>query len=113
MTANMCIVMMYAYWEDNYREKIAHAAGFKSKNDVRCDIMRDLGILRNSIIHHKSYLINDKKCKILTWLQPNDKINIDLVQFEEVKRQIEKWLSELSQELEKRTIPAPIDTCNL
>lgn len=113
MAANMCIVMMYAYWEDNYREKIAHAAGFRNKYDVRSDIMRDLGILRNSIIHHKGYLKTDKKCKILTWLQPNDKINIDLGQFEEVKHQIEKGLSELSQELETKTIPDPIDTCNL
>jgi hypothetical protein len=113
MAANMCIVMMYAYWEDNYREKIAHAAGFKSKNDVRSDIMHDLSILRNSIIHHKSYLKNDKKCKILTWFKPNDEISIDLSQFEEVKRQIEKGMSELSQELEKNTIPTPTDTCNL
>ena len=31
MAANMCIVMIYTYWEDNYREKIAHAAGLENK----------------------------------------------------------------------------------
>jgi hypothetical protein len=37
----------------------------------------------------------------LTWFKPGDKINVDLEQFTEIKCQIEKGLSELSQELEK------------
>jgi hypothetical protein len=101
MAANMCIVMMYTYWEDHYREKIAHAAGLRSKNEIKIDIMDDLRILRNSIIHHNGYVKIDKKCKILTWFKPSDKINVDLGQFAEIKLQIEKGLSELSQELEK------------
>ena len=56
MAANMCIVMMYTYWEDHYREKIAHAAGFKDKNKVGIEVLRDLSILRNSIIHHGGYM---------------------------------------------------------
>ena len=101
MAANMCIVMMYTYWEDLYRKKIADAAGLKDKEDVKNEIMGDLSILRNSIIHHNGVVIANKKCKILTWFKPGDKINIDLGQFTEIKRQIEKGLSELSQELEK------------
>jgi len=106
MAANMSIVMMYAYWEDHYREKIAHAIGLKDKNEVKTEIMADLSILRNSIIHHSGYVISDKKFKILSNFRPGDKINIDLDQFEEIKRQIEKGLSKLSQELEE-VIPAP------
>jgi hypothetical protein len=105
MAANMCIVMMYTYWEDHYREKIAHAAGLRNKNEVKNEIMSDLRILRNSIIHHSDYMKTDKKCTILTWFQPGEKINVDLEKIEEIKRQIEKVLSELSQELEK-VIPA-------
>jgi hypothetical protein len=63
MAANMCLVMMYTYWEDQYRKRIAYAAGL-NKNDVKKDIMGDLKILRNSIIHYGGYAITDKKCKI-------------------------------------------------
>ncbi len=101
MAANMCIVMIYTYWEDSYRKKIADAAGFKDEKEVASDIMYDLGILRNSIIHHNGYVIDNKRCKILTWFKPGDKINIDLEQFAKIKYQIEKGLNELSRELEK------------
>jgi hypothetical protein len=101
MAANMSIVMMYAYWEDHYREKIAHAIGLKDKNDVKIEIMGDLRILRNSIVHNGGYVISDKKFKILGDFRPGDQINIGLDQFEGVKRQIEIGLSKLSQELEK------------
>jgi hypothetical protein len=81
--------------------KVAHAAGLRNKNEIKIDIMGDLRILRNSIIHHNGYVITDEKCKILTWFKPSDKISVDLGQFAEIKLQIEKGLSELSQELEK------------
>jgi len=101
MAANMCIVMMYTYWEDHYRETIANAAGLKDKKEVGIEVMRDLSILRNSIIHHKGYMKTDKTCRILTWFKPGEKINIDLEHFEMIKREIEKGLSELSRELDK------------
>ncbi len=100
MAANMCIVMLYALWEDHYREKIANAAGL-NKNDVKIDIMGDIRILRNSIIHHGGFVITDKKCRILAWFKPGDKISVDLEQFAEIKCQIEIGLNELSQKLEK------------
>ena len=100
MAANMCIVMIYTYWEDHYREKIAHAAGYKDKNKVGVEVFRDLSILRNSIIHHGGYMKTDKMCRILTWFKPGEKINMDLDHFEMIKRKIEMGLSELSRELE-------------
>lgn len=99
MAANMCLVMIYTYWEDHYREKISQVIGLKDKNEVKIEIMGDVRILRNSIVHHGGYVISDKKFKILTWFQPGDKININLDQFDEIKRQIEKGLSKLSQDL--------------
>jgi|GEM_PF-1197897 len=101
MAANMSIVMMYAYWEARYRKKIANAAGLKDEKELKIDIMGDLGILRNSIIHHAGDMKTEKKCKILTWFKPGEKINIDLEHFEMIKRGIETELSELSRELEK------------
>ena len=101
MAANMCIVMMYTYWEARYRKEIADAAGLKSEKELKIDIMGDLGILRNSIIHHAGDMKTDKTCKILTWFKPGEKINIDLDHFEMIKRKIETGLSELSRELEK------------
>lgn len=63
MAANMCIVMMYTYWEDLYRKKIADAAGLKGKEYVKKEIMGDLSILRNSIIHNNGYVKTDKSAK--------------------------------------------------
>lgn len=93
MAANMCIVMMHAYGEDHYRKKIADASGFQDEEDeeeVASDIMRDLGILRNSIIHHDGYVIANKRCSVLTWFKPGDKINIDLEQFSKINTRLRR-----------------------
>ena len=50
---NMCLISIYQYWEDYYRNKIAELLE-KKKNDLKEPIMGDLRLLRISIIHHKA-----------------------------------------------------------
>lgn len=86
--AEACLVMIYQYWEDYYRQKIAKKSGV-SKDDIKWDIMGDLKIFRNSIIHHKGIAKSDiKNCKILKWFKKGEVININNRQFEEIIRNI-------------------------
>lgn len=81
--ANMCLVSIYQYWEDHYRKEIAGVLGKKS--DIQSDIMGDIRLLRDSIVHHEA--VGKKKvekCKVLTWFKKGDEIFIDRKKFEEV-----------------------------
>jgi len=63
--ANLCLVLIYQYWEDYYREKIANNNGYE-KNELELDIFNDIRIIRRSIIHNSSIAIKDvKKLKFL------------------------------------------------
>jgi hypothetical protein len=49
------LVFLFTFWEDEYRPRLSSVAGVPL-SDVRSDIMGDLRILRNSILHHKGLL---------------------------------------------------------
>lgn len=104
MVGNMCLVLIYQYWDDHYRKKIAKFAELE-KDDIKLDIMGDLRILRHSIVHNKGFL-SDKKgiCKILKWYSAGDEISMDLGQFEELIHHVELGLSKLSQDIEDNNL---------
>jgi hypothetical protein len=84
IVANLCLVLIYHYWEDYYREKIANANGHE-KNELKLDIFNDIRIIRHSIIHNKSIAIEEvKKLKFLKWFKKGDKIEIDAKQLEQI-----------------------------
>ncbi|MDD2835605.1 MAG: hypothetical protein PHY05_05590 [Methanothrix sp.] len=104
MVGNMCLVLIYQYWDDHYRKKIAEYAK-REKDDIKLDIMGDLRILRHSIVHNKGVL-SDRKgfCKILKWYSAGDEISMDLGQFEELIHHVELGLSKLSQDIEDNVL---------
>ena len=68
MIAKLTIVAIYAKWEDRYRSEIANEFGRSCKNDVQADLMRDIGKIRNRIIHHDSCISNNKmRLHVLKW----------------------------------------------
>lgn len=86
--AGLCLVMIYQYWENHYRQRVAEENGV-TKEDIRWDIMGDLKIFRESIIHHRGIAISKvKNCKILKWFNAGEIININNLQFEEIIRSI-------------------------
>jgi hypothetical protein len=99
IAGNMCLVLIYQYWEDHYRQKIADLAGIKDKDEIKLDIMGDLAYLRNSIIHNNGFASKNKKCKILDWFEVGDEINIDLEMFDVLVYHVERGLSLLSKDL--------------
>lgn len=83
--AHGIINWIYSLWDEEYREKIASELG-KSTNDIMSDVMGDVRIVRNFIVHHNA--IADKrvkKLKSLTWISegPLVLINEDMTRIQE------------------------------
>jgi len=100
--ANLCLVLIYQYWEDYYREKIANSNGTE-KNELELDIFNDIRIIRRSIIHNSSIAIKDvKKLKFLKWFKKGDNIEIDAKQLEKIIELIfYSVLNDISEEYKK------------
>ena len=69
LQANALVVLVYALWEENYRQKIADAIGV-AKDAIACDLMGELRHVRNWIVHDNSVAPHDgrAKCPMLTQL---------------------------------------------
>ena len=82
--ANLCLVLIYQYWENYYRKRIANDIGCK-KNDLKLDIFGEIRIIRESIIHHRSIALEKvEEFKLLKWFKKGDKIEIDSKKFERI-----------------------------
>jgi hypothetical protein len=93
LIGNMCLVMIYQYWEDRYREEIANSKGI-AKNDLSSDLFGDIRHFRNSIIHNNGRAISEvNRCKVMKWFNENDEVVIDA---EKMDRLIELIKSEIS-----------------
>lgn len=102
--ANMCLVSIYQYWEDEYRGKIEQALGLE-KNIVQSDTMGDIRWLRESIIHNKGVAKKKvEKSKVLKWFKKGAEIFIDNKMFEEMVYQIYMAIAELQQKYCDATI---------
>lgn len=74
--ASATIVFVFQIWEDKYRRNIVGSDG-KVMEAIDSDIMGDLRLLRNSIIHNKGIAMgNVASCKVITRFKPGDKIDL-------------------------------------
>jgi len=90
---NMCVIAIYQYWEDYFRQKIANLLNKTNKNELASDIMGDLKILRHSIIHHRSIALKEvENCKLLRWFKKDDDIFIDKNMMEHIVFQVKSYL---------------------
>jgi hypothetical protein len=70
--AESALVFTFHIWDEKYRGKINGPDG---KPKVDSDIMGDLRLIRNSIIHNKGVAdSNVARCKIITRFKPGEKI---------------------------------------
>jgi hypothetical protein len=99
---NMCVIAMYQYWEDYYRQEIASLLNKTSKNEIVSDIMGDIKILRRSIIHHRGIALKDvESCKLLRWFKKGDDIFIDENMMQFIVFQVKSYLRALQGEVQK------------
>jgi len=97
--ANMCLVTIYQYWEDQYRGAIASAFEAE-KNAIKSDIMGDIKHLRSSIIHNRAKAVKEvEKCKLLKWFKRGEQISISEDMFKELIRQIYEFIEGLAKKL--------------
>ena len=57
------LIFLFTYWEYEIRPRLAHAKGVEV-NEIHSDIMGDLRILRNVILHSKSVIRLDKHASL-------------------------------------------------
>jgi len=94
--ANVCIVMIYQYWE-YYRKEIEDKHELKT-NSITSDLMGDVRFYRISILHNKGISTADmNKCRILGWFKENDKINLTKAQFESIIKQINQEMVNINR----------------
>lgn len=96
MLSNLCLVLIYQYWEDNYRSKIADQMGIP-KNSLNADVMGDLRIMRHSILHHQGVALPEiSGCRLLKWFKEGDEIIVTENQFEEIIKHLGAFLRSLT-----------------
>jgi len=99
---NMCVIAIYQYWEDYFRQKIANLLNRTNKNELASDIMGDLKILRRSIIHHRGIALKEvENCKLLRWFKEGDDIFIDKDMMKDIIFQVKSYLRALRGEVQK------------
>ncbi|MBU0707358.1 hypothetical protein KKG41_03225 [Patescibacteria group bacterium] len=79
--ANLCLVLIYQYWEI-YRTKLETILSFP-KNHIKSNLMADVKYLRNSILKHDGIGNHEmKKCKIILWFKEGQLILLNQQRFE-------------------------------
>jgi len=72
------LIFIFTYWEDEIRPRLSKAKGVEP-NKITSDIMGDLRVLRNVILHSKGVIKPDKHKSlklIKDMFKPNDRINV-------------------------------------
>jgi hypothetical protein len=86
--AEAAIVFVYHIWDEKYRNNLTDADGQRIDR-FNSDIMGDLRLLRNPIIHNKGVAQNDiVKCKIIKKFAPGDRIILTNQDIHEIIRAI-------------------------
>jgi hypothetical protein len=87
----MCLVSIYAAWEDHVRGDIASALSIPREN-VSSDLFGDIRVYRRLIVHARSRADQTvSRCKILKWFEPGDLIIIDREKLHEIVKHIRKF----------------------
>lgn len=90
LIASSLIVLIYSLWDEFYRKKIAEELGVDT-NLVMSDVMGDIRVIRNCIVHKKSMVSNEhNKIKVLSWPNKSGALNINYEMFTELKIEINK-----------------------
>ena len=97
--ANLCIVLIYQYWEDHYRGQIAKELELPRKNNLKSNIMGDLRLLRTSIVHHKAIAKGEvENCILLQWFKKGDTIYVNSKMFESIIFHIKEYIRQMDSD---------------
>ena len=95
LIGNLCVVAIYQYWEDEFRNAIATELGVP-REDLKSPVFGDLRLLRNAILHNRALGTHDlEKCQLFFWFKEGDAIAIDEEKFDELAEAIQGYLQSL------------------
>ena len=87
----VCVVSIYQFWNDHYRNKIAKFLGYET-NQLQVNLFGDLKNIRDSIIHNNGFAINRiKNNNVITVFSPKQLITINKKLFEQIVDLIKQW----------------------
>jgi hypothetical protein len=97
--ANVCLVSIYQYWQDHFREEIATALDHAKKEDLQVPIMGDIRHYRTSIIHHGGIALPEmQRCHVLPWFRPGERIELTGDQMRMTVSRIRREISEIAEQ---------------
>ena len=62
--AQLLIVLIYSFWEHEYRPRLATALGLANANDLKVPLFGDIKLLRRDVIHHRGEVTNETVAKL-------------------------------------------------
>lgn len=89
--SRLCLLAIYAHWEDPCRRSIADALGVELEK-VMSPLFGDIRIMRNAIVHTGGVM--DQRAKglgVLKWFQPDDRIVLTHARFHELIEKIREF----------------------
>jgi hypothetical protein len=105
-----CIILMYEFWETEYRKRASEALEITQKS-LLIPIIGDLRLIRNAILHNKSRVTKDlqDKSEIIDGLKEGDEISFPDKMMYEIVHAIKSAMDDLvlkhtGQDPEHRTI---------
>jgi len=111
--ANMCIVTIYQFWEEHFREPLAMALGV-SKADLKVPVFGDLRRLRNAIVHNLGIATLDvNKCEVLQWFKSGDRIEPTKLQVRSMVEALYEYVDSLPANKVPHPAAAPWPTLEL
>ena len=68
------VILLYASWEDRYRQEIAREAGLNSRNDLTSDVFGDVRAYRHAIVHANGKL--QSAPKVFRFFSKSQELNL-------------------------------------
>lgn len=95
--AQVLVVLIYEYWENVHRHRIASAIGLQNSSDLKTPIMGDIRLLRHDILHRQGIVdkVTVSKLQVVQGLQPGGRVELSEVQVESLVRAVKAGLDAL------------------
>ena len=98
--AQLLVVLIFEFWESDYRARIAMALKLPNQNALKIPILGDLRVLRQDVIHHGGIIRKEttRKLKVISGLRAGNELVLDAQNVEHLVVAVKAALDELMRE---------------
>ena len=88
--SNAWVTGLFSAWESKFRKEIGRVLGLGGAEELSCDEMGDLRLMRNDILHNRSIASREHtgRCRSLRWFEQGQQIRVDTSQVYEFHKKI-------------------------